>query len=207
MSLDPGRNIPQDYREWLRWCDQQGNNFAGIIKGWDDITADLAAGKAVGANAPTWGVFRDGLKAYGFDAGTMNEIWITFHIKHDYAEGTNVYPHVHWAPNTTTATGTVRWGFEYTLAKGHDQEAFPASTTVYVEYAFSADKQYQHIISEVADADAFDAFEADTLVLMRIFRDAAHANDTFADTVYAFTADLHFQADKDVTPNKSPPFL
>ena len=176
------------------------------VTGWDDITADLSAGKAVGANAPTWATFRDGISAYEFSAGTMNELWITFHIKHDYSEGSLVYPHIHWAPNTTS-TGTVRWGMEYTVAKGHDQEAFPASTTIYLESTIASNKQYQHIVTEATDAQAFDAFEADTLILMRIFRDAANAADTFPDTVFAFTADIHFQADKDVTPNKSPPFL
>jgi len=177
-----------------------------IVEGWDDITADLSAGKAVGANAPTWATFRNGISAYEFSAGTMNELWITFHIKHDYADGTKVYPHIHWGVNTTTATGTVRWGMEYTVAKGHDQAAFPATTTIYLEYTFTENKQYQHFVTEATDAQAFSAFEADTLILMRIFRDAAHANDTFADTVFGFTADIHFQTDRQSTPNRSPPF-
>ena len=175
--------------------------------GWDDITADLGSGKVAGGNQPTWSTFRDGIQAYEFSASLMNELWITFHIKHDYAEGTNVYPHVHWSTTSTATTGVVRWGFEYTVAKGHDQAAFPASTTVYVEYTVSGSKQYRHIISEVADGDAFNAFEADTLVLMRVFRDAAHANDTFTGTVHAFTADIHFQGDRLFTPNKAPPFV
>jgi hypothetical protein len=174
--------------------------------GWDDITADLGSGKVAGANVPTWAVFQSGIEAYRFSQTTMNEVWITFHVKHDYAEGTLVYPHIHWAPDTTN-TGVVRWGFEYMVAKGHDQEAFPASTTVYVEPNIATNKQYQHIVSEVSDADAFDAFEADTLILMRIFRDAGHANDTFPDPVFGFTADIHFQSDHRVTPNKAPPFV
>jgi len=176
------------------------------INGWDDITSDLSAGKAVGANAPTWAVFRNGISAYKFHQTTMNELWVTFHIKHDYAEGSDVYPHIHWSPNTTS-TGVVRWGMEYTVAKGHDQEAFPATTTIYLESTISSNKQYQHIVTEATDAQAFDAFQADTLILMRIFRDAGNAADTFPDPVFALTADIHFQADKDVTPNKSPPFL
>jgi hypothetical protein len=176
------------------------------VIGWDDITADLGSGKIAGANTPTWGTFRDGIDAYAFATGALNELWITFHVKHDYSDGTLVYPHVHWAP-TTTDTGVVRWGFEYTVQKGHDQGAFPASTTVYVETNVSSSSQYQHFISEVADADAFDAFEADTLVLMRVFRDGGHGNDTFGAAVSAFTADLHFQKDRIATPNKVPPFL
>ena len=174
--------------------------------GWDDITSDLAAGKAVGVNAPTWTTFRDGIEAYSFDDSAMNEIWITFHIKHDYSEATNVYPHVHWSPDTTS-TGVVRWGFEYTHQKGHDQGAFGATTTIYVNHEITSNKQYQHIISEISDADSFDAFEADTLVLVRVFRDAADSADTFPDPVFAFTSDIHFQVEQQSTPNKVPPFL
>jgi len=206
MSLYPGRRMPQSEMEWREWCDGQKFDFTGgAVNGWDDITADLTSGKLPAANAPTWGTFRDGIGAYSFSASATNSIFITFHIKHDYAEGTLVYPHVHWAPNTTS-TGVVRWGMEYTVAKGHQQEAFPASTTVYVNQTISTNSQYLHCIAEVTEASAFDAFETDTLILMRIFRDGGDAADTFPDAVFAFTADLHYQADKIVTPNRAPPF-
>ena len=175
-------------------------------EGWDDLTSDLSGGKTAGANVPAWAVFRDGIYSYAFSATLMKEVWITFHVKHDYKVGSNGYVHIHWAP-TTTSTGVVRWGFEYSVAKGHDQEAFPASTTVYVNHTISVDKQYQHIISEIADVDAFDLLETDSLILCRVFRDAANAADTFPDVVSAFTADIHYQADKQFTPNKSPPFF
>lgn len=183
-------------------------DFALSDTGWEDITADLSAGKAVGANAPTWATFRNGIEAYSFSAGTMNEVWITFHVKHDYAPGTNIYPHIHWAPSTTS-TGVVRWGLEYSWAKGHDQEAFPASTTIYLEHTISEDKQYQHIITEVTDAQAFgsDDIETDGLLLVRIFRDAADSADTFPDVVFGLTADIHFEVSQIATPNKAAPFF
>lgn len=176
-----------------------------IVIGWDDITADLSSGKVAGANVPTWSTYRDGISAYSFSASALNEVWVTFHVKHDYAEGTKVYPHIHWSPSTTS-TGTVRWGFEYTVQKGHQQGAFPTTTTVYVEDTVSSADQYGHRIAEVSDTDAFDAYEADTLILVRVFRDGAHANDDFPDAVFGLTADVHFQVDKQVTPNRSPPF-
>ena len=175
-------------------------------EGWDDITADLGGGKTAGANVPTWSTFRNGIQAYQFSASQMKEVWITFHVKHDYKDGTAVYPHIHFSP-TGGGTGVVRWGFEYSVARGHDQEAFPTTTTVYVNYNIATSKQYQHLIAEVTDADAFDAYEADTLILMRVFRDAANAADTFAGTVHAFTADIHFQGDRQFTKYKSPPFV
>ena len=171
--------------------------------GWKDMTTALSAGRAVGANTPTWGTFRDGLEAYGFSASTMNEVWLVFHPNHDIIEGENFFFHVHWAPNTTD-TGVVRWGFEYTIAKGFDQEAFPASTTVYVEETIASDKQYRHIVSEVATGIPMP--EVDSLIQLRIFRDAAHANDTFTGEVFGLTADIHYRAGKFATIGKRPDF-
>ena len=202
--LEPGRR-PQNATITGSW---KHNTI-----GWEDYTADLSAGRLPASAAPTWANFRDGIDAYSFSASQTNSIFITFHIKHDYAYdesgvagGSLVYPHVHWAPNTTS-TGVVRWGMEYTVAKGHQQESFPASTTVYVNQTISSSSQYLHCIAEVSDDDAFDARETDAIVLMRIFRDGSDAADTFPDAVFAFTADLHYQANKDYTPNKAPPFL
>lgn len=67
-------------------------------------------------------------------AGEMTEASAAWHIDHDYAMGTSLYFHVHWA-TASTDIGTVRWGFEYTIAKGHQQQAFPATSTVYIEQA------------------------------------------------------------------------
>jgi|LakMenE01Jun11ns_1017448.scaffolds.fasta_scaffold9950467_6 hypothetical protein len=148
--------------------------------------------------------------AYSFSATVLQQFWTCFHIDHDYAPNTVIYPHVHWfnaaaVPNT----GNVRWGFEYVVAKGHSQQAFPltASTTVYKTQASSATR-YMHAIAEVAIGDAIPAtnLEPDSLIYMRVFRDAADAADTCTDKVYAFLADLHYQADAFGTLNKAPNF-
>ena len=233
MPLKPFRHIPRDLAEWTRWCNDQNvgeenaSTFENITvtdtatvndldvgfvtltdTGWDDLTAELGSGKIAGANTPTWATFRGGIQAYSFAAAATNELWITFHIRHDYKQNTNIYPHIHWSPNTTS-TGVVRWGIEYSFAKGHDQEAFPAPTTIYLEHTISVDKQYQHIITEVTDAQAFGAgtVETDGLLLCRVFREGGHANDTFPDVVFGFTADIHFEVGQITTPNKAAPFF
>ena len=177
------------------------------VIGWTDYLASLATGKVAGANVPTWSTFRDGISAYSFSASATNEVWVSFHVNHDMQEGSSVYPHVHWSPGSSTSTGVVRWGFEYSCAKGHQQMDFPATTTIYLEDTVSSDSSYQHRIIEASDAQAFNAYEADTLVLCRIFRDGGHANDTFPDAVFGLMADLHVQIDKLATPNKTAPFL
>lgn len=175
--------------------------------GWKDMTADLSAGKAVGANAPTWAAWNGGnMGAYSFSASTMNEMWITFHPNHDVIEGELYYPHIHWMPNTTS-TGVVRWGIEYVQAKGHNQEAFNTTTsTIYLEDTVSSNSQYMHRIVEATDAQAIAMPEVDSLILMRIFRDAANAADTFPDAVFGLTVDIHYRAGKFATVGKRPDF-
>jgi len=111
---------------------------------------------------------------------------------------------------TTTATGVVRWGIEYSVAKGHQQGAastFPATTTVYVEQTISTASQWQHFVAEVSLANAIPStnIEPDSVIKCRIFRDAAHVNDT-AGEIHAWQADMHFQVGRLSTLNKAPNF-
>ncbi len=169
--------------------------------GWRDITSDINV-KGTGSNNPSWATIRNGISAYSFSATVMQEAWVNFHINHDYALGTPVYLHVHWV-NPGTNTGTVRWGFEYSYAKGHGQEAFPASQTVYVEQAAS---QYTHMIAEISTGILDTVLEPDGIIMVRVFRDATHANDTCTDAVALVMSDVHYQASKWATKNKAPNF-
>jgi hypothetical protein len=183
-------------------------HFGQYLKhdGWNDLLASLSAGKAVGVNAPTWSVFRDGISAYAFAPGTMNELWCSLHIGHDYVPGSMVYPHIHCAV-TTANTGVVRWGIEYTFARGYGVDSFPASTTVFIEQTIGG-TPYSHMISEAVEGSGIvlSNCEPDMLFLMRVFRDAGHVNDTFPDDAYGLFADLHYQSDGFLSNERNRPF-
>lgn len=137
----------------------------------------------------------------------MNQVWIDFHINHDIALGTKLYPHIHWMPLGTTA-GTVRWGFQYILAKGHGQSKFSVnSNTIYVDHLITANDQYRHIVTEVPDNLAIlsSEVEPDTVLKFRIFREGA--NDSYSGKVHAWQADLHYQIARLGTKNKVPNFF
>lgn len=189
---------------------EMDENFSDLNRrtrlGWRDnvVPLDVQVGNP---DAPALNLFRDGIHAYNFFAGQMSEAFASFHIDHDYALGTPIYPHIHWAVQGTQ-TGTIRWGVEYTLAKGHGQMAFGPTTTVYVEQS-SDGTAYKHYIAEVSDANTIPGtnVEADTLILCRFFRDGEHANDTLDADAFVFCVDLHYQADKATTPFKRPDFM
>lgn len=173
--------------------------------GFRDLVGNIVV-KGTGANDPTWASFVGGINAYSFSATTMKEVWLTFHIDHDYAPGTPIYLHTHWS-TTGTNTGVCRWGFEYTVAKGHQQQVFPATTTVYVEQAGSG-QALRHMIAEIVLDDAVPStnLEPDTLLLVRCFRDAANGADTLSDAAFLLTMDCHYQVDGISTKNRAPNF-
>jgi hypothetical protein len=178
--------------------------------GWRDLFGGMDPRS--GVSGPTWTLFRNGLYLYAFSATQVREVFASFHIDHDYALGTVLYPHMHYTVNTTSS-GVVRWGFEYSVAKGHQQatgSVYGATTTVYVNQTVNgATDQYKHFVAEVSLADAIPStnIEPDTVILVRVFRDAANAADTYPDVVFGIQTDMHYQTARFSTPQKSPDFF
>ena len=199
-------------RQWYR---EAAITVNGLLRGgpfpllWRDNLRDMTSirlGAAI--NQPTWSTFLDGTGAYLFSDTVENEVFASFHIDHDYARGTDIYPHVHWTADAED-TDVVRWGFEYTCARGHQQEIFPATTTVYAQQNFNG-ISWTHMIAEVDDANVIPGvalmIEPDSLIVMRIFRDATNEIDTLATSVFGLFVDLHYQLERRGTPNRKPNF-
>ena len=64
---------------------------------------------------------------------------------------------------------------------------------------------YYHMVAETGPISS-PSIEPDALVLVRVFRDAAHVNDTCTNGVFGFTADIHYQSDRHSTLNHAPNF-
>jgi hypothetical protein len=205
LVLGSGDNLELDKSSLIVLNDGSDTPF------WRDLVGELVV-RGTGANDPAWTQITgsSNMWGYSFSASTMMQFWSNFHVDHDYASGTPIYMHVHWFnPAATPNTGTVRWGFEYTVAKGHNQQAFgfASTTTVYIETACPSTR-YQHMISEIALSDAIPStnLEPDSIIHVRMFRDAAHSNDTCTDAVWVSTSDCHYQANRFGTKNKAPAF-
>jgi hypothetical protein len=173
--------------------------------GWRDILGDITV-RGTGANDPTFATYTGtALRQYQFSATTMNECFLVFHVPHDYVPGTDIYFHIHWSnaaaiPNT----GNVVWGFEYSWAQGFNQMAFTAPATVKVTQACPATR-YQHNIAETT-AVTLANLEVDSIILVRVFRDAADVGDTCTDAVFGHTVDVHYQSTNIGTKQKAPAF-
>lgn len=179
--------------------------------GWRDLLGEIRVDEQAGANKPTFNAFVSaGNKAYQFLVN--DQVYLNFHLPHDYVPGTDLYIHAHWAHNSAAVTtGAVTWDFECTYAKGHDQAAFTATTTLSANQNAST-TQYRHMIAEIqlsnngGTGGLLDStlIEADGLIMVRT---ALSANTMSAATdPFLLYVDIHYQSTNIATKNKAPNF-
>lgn len=173
---------------------------------WKDLLGAIEV-RGTGAADPTFATYgATAFRAYQFSATTLQETFLTFHIPHDYVPSTDIFLHMHWSnAEATPNTGDVVWGFDYAFAKGFNQAAFPAFTTITVTQACPATR-YQHNVAETAAISIAALTEPDGLLLVRAYRDAANGSDTCTDAVFGHTCDIHYQALGIGTKAKAPNF-
>jgi hypothetical protein len=171
--------------------------------GWEDMVAPMSAVKLAGVSDPSFTLFQPtgtgGLRAYQFAKG--DEVYFTFHTLHNVKPNSTAYFHVHWAVDSTS-TGTCAWDFEWSLAKGHNQQSFPALTTRTISQAGSG-TAFQHMVTE--DTTGITIPEPDCMLIMRMERNNT-ATDNITGNVFGFQVDFHYQTDRNSTKNRTPNF-
>jgi hypothetical protein len=177
-----------------------------LKSGWRDNFANIA-GQPTGVNAPTMTAFgpTGNIKQPAFaTAAGGDSVYIIWHIDHDVEPGSTCYMHVHWTTNGTS-TNKVKWEIRYTFAKGHNQSSggnFPAETLISLEESASG-VAWRHMVTE--DAVGITVPEPDSLVVAEVKRVVA-SGAANADTVFGLFVDIHYQADRIATVNRSPNF-
>jgi hypothetical protein len=198
---------------------------AAATFGWRDLLGSITV-KPLGATDPTLTNYRNGIYAYAFDRGAagLQEVWIEFHMPHDYVPGTDVYIHAHWSQNVVDTggaagvPGAVIWNFEMTYADGYGTaggaaSAFGATVTETVTQQGST-TQYGHMIGEVQASTSggsgtkldTDDLEIDGIILVRVWRNASTAGDTLDQDPFLHFVDIHYQSTNIATKAKAPDF-
>lgn len=185
----------------MSWGDK---DFTGEEYGWNDNVQMFSASRGTGTTEPVWRDIGNGMYAYHFTDG--DELFVAFHILHDYKVGTNAYPHVHFiVDETMTAGDTVVWNIGYVLAKGHAQGDSLTATETVITLTYTAtgnEVAGEHIVLECSDEQAFDLIEPDSILMVR----AEMATTTISGRVFGILCDLHYQTDRHSTKNKAPNF-
>lgn len=163
---------------------------------WEDEKVPATTTTFAGANPPTITTFVDngagstGVIGYHFSATIVEEVFFETQLSHQYAEGTTIYPHVHWSPMTAGA-GNVVWGIEYTLARPNAQ--FPLTVLDSVTTAASGIIRQHQLAGFSAVTMAGNTIS--TMISGRVYRDGPNAADTYAGQAVLHEIDWHYQKD------------
>ncbi|MFA7247791.1 MAG: hypothetical protein WC169_11545 [Dehalococcoidia bacterium] len=165
---------------------------------WDDLRVSVNSVK-VGASTwePIWTKMKDngsgsrGVYTYIFNHTTPNEVYFTAQMPHNYKEGTDLHPHVHWCP-ITSGTGIVRWILEYTISNIDD--VFGNTSYSVMEDA-GAGTAYTHQMAEGATTISGADLTISNMMMCRLYRDATHANDTYTGSAALLEIDFHYEVD------------
>lgn len=161
--------------------------------GWRDLLSD-ALSRATGPKAAPYNVFRangaDEVFGYQLDT-TARVIAGQSHMPHDWAVGTKVYLHCHWAADVASTSSTT-FRFAWSYARGYGVEAFSAPVGVDITQAH-CNIQYGHNIAEFSDAQAIlpANCETDGLILWSLRATTIPA----AYNPFVFMVDMHYQSD------------
>ena len=174
----------------------------GLI--WKDLIAEFIPARGGAINEPAWADIGNGIVMSAWAAG--EELPVAYHVNHDYALGTDAYPHIHFMCADSQGAGAqVTWRFSYVIARGHSQgDSLTAATTdIDMTYTYTGSEvPGEHIVLECNNAQAFDLLEPDTVVLAQVIL----LSENVTGVIYGIQADLHYQADVEGTISKSPDF-
>jgi len=183
--------------------------------GWKDLIGDTVP-KTAGAGSPSLTTFINDVRWFAYTATDDGDI--IFHIPHDYAPGTDVFVHIHWAHIGTNITGDLDIRFHLTYAKGHNQAIFPADVEPHLTMTglnITDFPQYQHNLEEIqisasspsATQIDTDLLEPDGIIMMHYDVDTLPTiSGGGSNRMFIFAIDLHYQATNITTKNKVPDF-
>lgn len=166
--------------------------FNGAATNWNDINKSLLP-LSTGANVPTIIAVNGAthIKVRAFNGiGTLNELGEGCEILHDYKEGTDIHPHLHWAA-TTSAVGNVKWQLAYMWVDRNG--TFSGETVTSVTVATSGVAwQEQRTDFPVISGTGKHIGSRFQFVL---FRDPSDVADTYGADAAAFDFGIHFERD------------
>ena len=159
---------------------------------WDDII--LSPYTIQGGTArPDKITLVGNIDAYGFNGNsTTEEMSASFEMPHDYKEGTDLRPHIHWCPSDTDS-GSVKWQLEITTAGVG--VSFPSTTTVTaVDASGEVDRAHQVVEFDVIDGTNIGI---GNITGFRLFRNPTDGADTYESDAIFLSLGFHYEIDGD----------
>ena len=159
---------------------------------WDDIVIQ-GYNLGTGASAPDLINFTpiSSMQIHGFDGTiTSEQVFAQVEIPHDWAEGTEIRPHIHWTPNNSSA-GSVKWFMDYVIA--NVDGVFSGSQTLSVVDA-SDGVAWKNQVAALGSIN-MAGYNISAHIIMRIYRNPTDAQDTYGSDAGLLTIGIHYQKD------------
>jgi hypothetical protein len=176
----------------LYFTDDNGNITRLGGENWDDtvVPALMISG---GASAPTRASFAGGpMEVYFFDDAQDDEAHFTLQLPHTYKEGTDLFPHVHFAQSSAATGSAVVWELSYSIQD--IGETFAASTTIKGTNTISG-TQWAHQIGDLPTISG-TGLKVSAILTGRIRRLASSATaDNYTAGAAFLGFDCHHQVD------------
>lgn len=170
--------------------------LTGSAVAWEDLRVPMETSKAGGANDPTFvqvannGAGSRGVYAYSFPTNTSaRELFFSIQLPHAWLAGTDLHPHVHWAP-VDANSGNVVWGMECTWNNINSD----ISTTTLSSVTTAAPGSKKHVMSLLPNMNGVGK-DISSMLSCRIFRDSNNVLDTYNSAAYLFEVDFHYMVD------------
>lgn len=163
--------------------------FEGNATVWVDSAIEATA-LAKGASSPDMVLVNDtNIYLYGYDGQAINEsMYGSLEIAHDYKEGTDRYPHVHWMA-TTDDTGDVTWILETAVFNGSGCKGHV--TTTVTDAAAGA---WIAVRSDFPAINGTNIKIGDQLIFS-LSRTPAISSDTYTHDAVVTSIGAHYQVD------------
>lgn len=118
----------------------------------------------------------------------VEEIFGTFEMQHDYAEGTDFSIHIHWAPETN-AVGNVKWFLAYDIMAPGVAAGAPEIVSVVAAAGGVAWTHHVSVISAISGTGQVMG----SAVAFRLYRNPADADDTYAAYAHFLQLGIHYR--------------
>lgn len=166
--------------------------FVGNATVWRDENAGGIALTRAAANRPDLTTINGtNILTYAFDGGgSLEELHWGTEIQHDYKEGTDIWPHIHFYP-TTDAVGDIKFTLEYYI-KSRGVATVQGTTSFVTSSGGTAWEEIRIDFDDVIDGTNLTIADQ---AHFRIFRDSSDAQDGYTNDVAIATVGYHYEVD------------
>lgn len=174
------------------WFNDQWNKLWGGPVAWDDLRFPATVINPQGGASDPDRNTNTGLLL--FDSGVTELVFLAAQLPHQYKEGSDLSPHVHWM-KTTSATGSVYWQLEYKWVRiGEVMDASWTTIASYTPTVSDSDTANKHAITPFSSISGTNTQISDMLI-MKLSRIGGDTNDTYGDDAELLEFDIHYEID------------